>query len=143
MITFDFDDCIGPDGEVAAEIATLIARLDSFSYRTVSGRGMRVVCRNKATDGVPPGKYTRWSEGGHKVEVFVGPCNFYNTFSATGANGHRIERRTMMTRALLDEWLGTGGGGGAGSGTAATWASSAAPPISASGHATRTRCSTR
>src|SRR5271166_4628832 len=117
MIAFDFDHCIGPDGVVVAEIAAMIARLDSFNYRTVSGRGMRVICRNKVTDGVPPGKYTRWSEGGRRVEVFVGPRNLYNTFSATEANGHRVERRTMMTRALLDDWLGTGGGsGGAGSG---------------------------
>jgi hypothetical protein len=94
MITFDFDNCIGPGGEVVAEIATLIERLDCFTYTTVSGTGIRVVCRNKATGGVPPGKYPRCTEGGHKVEVFVGPCNFYNTFSATGVNGHRIERRT-------------------------------------------------
>ncbi len=143
MISFDFDHCVEPDGTVAPEIAAMIARLDSFSYRTVSGCGMRVICRNNATDGVPPGKYTRWSEGGHKVEVFVGPRNLYNTFSATEANGHRVERRTMMTRALLDDWLGTGGGSGAGSGSSGNLGGSALLPISASGHATRTRCSTR
>lgn len=117
MITFDFDNCLAPDGTVVAEIAAMIGRLDSFSYRTVSGRGLRVVCRNKTAGGVPPGKYFRRSEGGRKVEVFVGPCNFYNTFSATGANGQRIARRTRATRALLDEWLGTGGGGAAEKGT--------------------------
>ena len=110
MIAFDFDACIRPDGTTEPEITAVIERLGSFSYRTVSGRGMRVICHNRVANGVRPGKYTRRTEGGHKIEVFVGPCYFYNTFSAAGANGHRVERRSAITRALLQEWLGSGTG---------------------------------
>jgi hypothetical protein len=100
MITLDFDNCVAADGTVAPEIAAWIEQLDSFSYRTASGHGWRVVCRNDPDEPLAPGKYTGRLPGGHKVEVFVGPCNFYNTFSAA-TDDRPITERVEVTLALL------------------------------------------
>jgi hypothetical protein len=101
-VTFDFDDCVEPNDSVIPEVEILVDRLDSFSYRTVSGTGLRVVCRNDPDDPIPPGKYTGFTDADTKVEVFVGPCNFYNTFSPW-TNGKPVATRSKVVRALLAE----------------------------------------
>lgn len=101
MITFDFDNCVTPDGTVVAGIAALIEQLNSFTYTTVSGTGMRVVCRNDKHAPIPAGKFTVCTPDGGRFEVFVGPCNFFNTFSPA-TNGKRIAERAAAVRELFD-----------------------------------------
>lgn len=101
MVTFDFDDCIAQDGKVKPEVLTLIEQLDSFTYTTVSGRGIRVVCLNDTQDRISPGKYTCRTTGGHKVELFVGPCSFFNTFSLD-TDGKPVR---LVARVVVDTLL--------------------------------------
>jgi hypothetical protein len=102
MVTFDFDDCVLPDGTLVPEIAGMIERLDSFGYATISGTGMRVICLNDEANPIPAGKRTCRTASRYKVEVFVGPINHYNTFSAA-TNGKPIAARGAVVRALLHE----------------------------------------
>jgi hypothetical protein len=106
MLTLDFDDCVRPNGEVVEAVAELIERLDSLSYKTISGSGMRVVCRNDPADPVPAGKYSGRVAGGYRLEIFVGPTNHYNTFCAP-TNGKPIAARSAVVRELLDELSGS------------------------------------
>jgi AAA domain/Primase C terminal 2 (PriCT-2) len=106
LITFDFDDCVSSDGCVAPAVAAIIEVLDSFSYVTVSGTGMRVVCLNDADDPIPGGKFTGRTADDGKVEVFVGPVNFHNTFSATSINSRPLAPRGAVIRRLLKDLTG-------------------------------------
>jgi hypothetical protein len=108
-VSCDFDDCVEPDGTVAPDVAEWIDRLDSFAYRTVSGTGMRVVCRNDEENPITPGKHTGYLPGGFKVEIFVGPCDFYNTFSPR-TNGKPVAERTDIVQELLDQLTNRTGG---------------------------------
>jgi hypothetical protein len=109
MISHDFDDCIAPDGTVAPEVAAWIDRLDTLTYTTVSGTGMRVVCCNDELDPIAAGKYTGRTAGGYKVETFVGPTNHFNTFTPK-TNGKSVAMRAGIVRVLLDK-LTHGSGG--------------------------------
>jgi hypothetical protein len=117
MVSFDFDDCVDAAGAVAPDVQAWVERLDSFSYRTVSGTGVRVVCRNDTDNPIAAGKTTGWLASGHKVEVFVGQCNFYNTFSAA-TNSKPVAARAAVVRELLvaldQAEHGTTQGGGSG-----------------------------
>lgn len=86
LVGLDFDHCRDPlTGLIDAEVQREVERLDSYTYVTPSQTGIRVVGLNSVVAG---GKSVRWLPGGHKVEIFVGPTNHYNTFTADVLPGY-------------------------------------------------------
>jgi putative DNA primase/helicase len=47
----DFDQCYGADGRVDAEVARMVRDLDSYTERSISGKGLHVIVRGN----LPPG----------------------------------------------------------------------------------------
>ena len=101
VITLDFDHCRDPaSGELADEVAAEVERLDSYAYVTPSRTGIRVVGLNDTATPIPGGKSVRWLPGGHKMEIFIGPANFYNTFTADLLPGQRDTLRDISGDVL-------------------------------------------
>jgi hypothetical protein len=89
IIALDFDKCRDPyTGILDDEIQTELELFGSYAYVTPSGRGIRIVGLNDPALPIPGAKHNRWLPGGHKVEIFVGPVNFYNTFTASKIDGY-------------------------------------------------------
>ena len=110
VITLDFDHCRDPaSGELADEVAAEVERLDSYAYVTPSRTGIRVVGLNDTATPIPGGKSVRWLPGGHKMEIFIGPANFYNTFTADLLPGQRDTLRDI-SGDVLDYLAGLDGG---------------------------------
>lgn len=89
IITYDFDHCRDQfTGELDDEVLVELETLNSYAYVTPSRSGIRVVGTNDPGWPIPPGKFVRWLPGGHKIEIFVGPVNFYNTFTSEVIEGY-------------------------------------------------------
>lgn len=89
IIALDFDKCRDPyTGLLDDEIQTELELFGSYAYVTPSGRGIRIVGLNDSATPIPGAKHNRWLPGGHKVEIFIGPVNFYNTFTAARIDGY-------------------------------------------------------
>ena len=83
IVALDFDRCRDPfTGLLDAEVQREIERLESYAYVTPSHTGIRIVGLNNPDSPLQGGKSVRWLPGGHKIEIFVGPVSFYNTFTA-------------------------------------------------------------
>ena len=83
IIALDFDHCRDPfTGILDDEVQTELERLNSYAYVTPSKAGIRVVGLNDPGWPIQGNKHNRWLPGGHKIEIFIGPCNFYNTFTS-------------------------------------------------------------
>lgn len=93
VISLDFDDCRDPvTGELSEEVQFELERMDSYAYVTPSRNGIRIVGVNDPTNPITGGKTVRYLPGGHKIEIFVGPTNFYNTFTADLIPGYSTLR---------------------------------------------------
>ena len=83
IVALDFDRCRDPfTGLLDAEVQREVERLESYAYVTPSHTGIRIVGLNNPDSPLQGGKSVRWLPGGHKIEIFVGPVSFYNTFTA-------------------------------------------------------------
>ena len=83
IVALDFDRCRDPfTGLLDAEVQREVERLESYAYVTPSHTGIRIVGLNNSDSPLQGGKSVRWLPGGHKIEIFVGPVSFYNTFTA-------------------------------------------------------------
>ena len=117
VISLDFDHCRDPvSGELADEVAAEVERLNSYAYVTPSRTGIRVVGLNDTTTPIPGGKSVRWLPGGHKMEIFIGPANFYNTFTADLLPGQGDTLRDI-SGDVLDYLAGLDGGKAGGNGS--------------------------
>ena len=93
IVSLDFDHCRDRfTGELAPEVQREVENLNSYTYVTPSQTGIRVVGLNDAATPIPGGKSVRWLPGGHTVEIFVGPTNHYNTFTADVLPGYDVLR---------------------------------------------------
>ena len=93
IVSLDFDHCRDQfTGELAPEVQREVENLNSYTYVTPSQTGIRVVGLNDAATPIPGGKSVRWLPGGHTVEIFVGPTNHYNTFTADVLPGYDVLR---------------------------------------------------
>jgi hypothetical protein len=89
IIALDFDHCRDPlTGLLDDEVQREVERLESYAYVTPSHTGIRIVGLNDRELPLPGGKHVRWLPGGHKIEIFVGPVSFYNTFTAETIAGY-------------------------------------------------------
>lgn len=92
LIGLDFDDCRNPaTGEIVPAVQAELEKLNSFAYVTPSQTGIRIVGTNPGQM-VTSGKKVRFLPGGYKVEIFVGPTNHYNTFTADIIEGYETVR---------------------------------------------------
>ena len=93
IVSLDFDHCRDQfTGELAPEVQREVESLNSYTYITPSQTGIRVVGLNDTATPIPGGKSVRWLPGGHTVEIFVGPTNHYNTFTADVLPGYDVLR---------------------------------------------------
>lgn len=93
IIGLDFDDCRDPTtGVLTDEVQFELERINSYAYITPSGKGIRIVGTKAASTPMVPGKYFRFFPSGYRVEIFVGPTNFYNTFTAEVLPGYETVR---------------------------------------------------
>jgi hypothetical protein len=107
LVGLDFDHCRDPvTGMIDDEVMREVERLDSYTYVTPSQTGIRVVGLNTTIAG---GKSVRWLPGGHKIEIFVGPTNHYNTFTANVLPGYSELRD--ISDETLDYLTGLDAGG--------------------------------
>lgn len=91
IIALDYDDCRNEiTGELNAEVAMEMEHCNSYAYVTPSQKGIRIVGTNDAR--IPGGKKVRYLPGGQKVEIFIGPTNHYNTFTADQIDGYATLR---------------------------------------------------
>ena len=119
IVSLDFDHCRDQfTGELAPEVQREVENLNSYTYVTPSQTGIRVVGLNDAATPIPGGKSVRWLPGGHTVEIFVGPTNHYNTFTADVLPGYDVLRD--ISAETLDYLAGLDAGKRAANGTAAT-----------------------
>ena len=82
LIGLDFDNCRNPvTGELTETVQRELERLNSFAYVTPSGLGIRIMGTN-SQQAIAGRKSNRYFPGGQKVEIFVGPTNHFNTFTA-------------------------------------------------------------
>ena len=119
LVGLDFDHCRDPvTGTIDEEVMREVERLDSYTYVTPSQTGIRVVGLNGTILG---GKSVRWLPGGHKIEIFIGPTNHYNTFTADTLPGYDTPRdisdETLDYLTGLDAGKGAIGGDGGSPGT--------------------------
>jgi hypothetical protein len=82
IVSLDIDDCIDAEtGEIHPAIQAELNNLPkTFAYRTVSKTGLRMVGTD-VCGWVTGGKRNCFFPSGHKIEIFAGPCTFFNTFS--------------------------------------------------------------
>ena len=111
LVGLDFDHCRDPvTGTIDDEVMREVERLDSYTYVTPSQTGIRVVGLNSTITG---GKSVRWLPGGHKIEIFIGPTNHYNTFTADTLPGYETPRdisdETLDYLTSLDAGKAAGG----------------------------------
>lgn len=103
IISLDFDHCRDP---VTRELTPLVAdeldRFASFAYGTPSGTGIRIVGLNGSN--ITGGKSVRVLRDGTRVEIFIGPTNFYNTFTSDMFPGH--DRLVDISDLTLDYLMG-------------------------------------
>ncbi len=100
IIALDFDHCRDPvTGEINDEVMQELERFNSYAYITPSASGIRIVGLNEAVNPIPGGKRVRYLPGGSKVEIFIGPTNHYNTFTANLIGDYR------SLRNIYDETL--------------------------------------
>jgi hypothetical protein len=93
IIGLDYDDCRNPTtGELSAEVQQELERFNSYAYVTPSKTGIRIVGKNDPAHPIPGGKRVRYLPGGQKIEIFVGPTNFYNTFTSDLIDGYTALR---------------------------------------------------
>jgi hypothetical protein len=107
LISLDFDDCRDQfTGELDDEVQELLEKFDSYAYVTPSGKGIRIVGINDSNHPIEPQKSNRWMPGKHKIEIFIGPVNFYNTFTSQIIPGYDVIRDisslTIDCLAFLD-----------------------------------------
>jgi len=89
LIALDFDHCRDPEtGELTSTVQCELERLDSYAYVTPSKTGIRIVGRNDLYKPIPGGKFNRFFPDGTKIEIFIGPTNHYNTFTADAIPGY-------------------------------------------------------
>ncbi|WP_158803965.1 PriCT-2 domain-containing protein [Acidisoma sp. L85] len=91
IISLDLDDCIDAEtGEIHPPIQAELDKLPkTFTYKTVSKTGLRVVGTDLCGV-VTGGKRTCYFPSGHTIEIYVGPCTFFNTFSPTVLPGRDL-----------------------------------------------------
>lgn len=100
LVGIDLDECVDEQGQITAEAAGLIARLNSYAEFTPSGRGVRVIIRAKKTTA----KCTASSVcGAKKVEIYG--SGRYFTMTGRPVNGlHRqIEARQAELETLCEQ----------------------------------------
>ena len=119
IIALDFDHCRDQfTGELAPEVQCEVENLNSYTYVTPSQTGIRVVGLNDAATPIPGGKSVRWLPGGHTVEIFVGPTNHYNTFTADTLPDYDVLRD--ISAETLDYLAGLDAGKRAANGATST-----------------------
>lgn len=112
IIGLDYDDCRNPDtGALSDVVQAELEYFDSYAYVTPSGKGIRIVGINDPAHPIPGGKSVRFLPGGQRVEIFVGPTNFYNTFTSDTIAGYE-QLKNISDNALtyLAELVDDGAG---------------------------------
>lgn len=51
FVGLDFDQCIGDDGQIKPEVATIIQRLNSYSEKSPSGKGIHLIAKGSIPKG--------------------------------------------------------------------------------------------
>ncbi|MBL0869347.1 MAG: hypothetical protein IBJ18_02085 [Phycisphaerales bacterium] len=100
LVGIDLDECVDEQGQITAEAAGLIARLNSYAEFTPSGRGVRVIILAKKTTA----KCTASSVcGAKKIEIY--DSGRYFTMTGRPVNGlHRqIEARQAELETLCEQ----------------------------------------
>ena len=77
----DFDDCIDEQGTIHPEVEALLARLDSYSEVSPSGRGIKTIVKAKFP-----------LNSGHKIQKGSYAIEVYNSKRYFTVTGHRLEK---------------------------------------------------
>lgn len=97
MTGIDFDDCIRPDGTTDPQVERLILSLDSFTYRTPSDQGWRVLVRGSVAEALVADKFV------DRVEVYSSGRYFTVTPHHRAGTPGSIEPRKQALDALVRE----------------------------------------
>ena len=108
IIGLDYDDCRNPEtGALDPEVQRELERIGSFAYVTPSGKGIRIVGTNPDA-AVMGGKRVRYLPDEHRIEIFIGPTNHFNTFTAQVIPGY--ENLRDISDEVMDYLIGLPGG---------------------------------